>query len=798
VSLAEHVLRKWADHPERGAPFVARHERPGVPADTRPLPAWLPDGVRRGLEARGVASLYRHQAEALEHIRGGQDVVVATPTASGKSLIYHLAVLSACAEDEGARALYLFPTKALAQDQVVSLDALADACGVAARPHAFDGDTPADARKVIRQAARVVVSNPDMLHRTLMPQHDRWGSFFAGLRLVVLDEVHTYRGVFGSHVANVLRRLRRICAFHGSHPRFVLCSATIANPAEHAAALLGHPLTAITESGAPRERTTFYVYNPPLVDGAKGIRQSYVQATRRVARALAREEVPTIVFANSRLNVERLTRHLQEDLASHDMDPTTVSGYRGGYLPEHRRAIEAGLRSGHVRTVVSTSALELGVDVGQLEACVLAGYPGTIASLWQRAGRAGRRQAPAVVVLVARSEAVDQYLAAHPAALFEQTPEHALLDANHLLIVADHIKCAAFELPFTAGEAFGSFDAERTAQVLGWLAARRLLLEGHKRWQWTGEPWPAQGVALRAIAEGNFTVLDKAHGHRIVGEVDYHAAASTLYPQAIYLVGGETWQVLTLDWVGRRAVVEPVDVDYYTDAVTHEGLKRLATFAEYPLGPRSNAVHISESNQGSGARERVPGVGLAGHGEVRVFEQVVGFKKIRFATGENVGYGEVQLPETELHTTAFWLAPPADLALRLGMPLYAVADALKGLLQALRQVAAVRVMCAARDLGSAVVGAEDDAEGLPTLYLYERYPGGVGLHEVLFEQVETLLLETDRLLGGCGCTDGCPACIGAAALGEIRSRRTVRRVLAGLQGRVNTPAIHVAAGALSA
>lgn len=766
MSMAEHVLRRWAEHPERGTPFVARHERPGRAAVRAPLPAWLPPEVKAGLQQRGIAELYQHQAEALAHIHAGRDVVVATPTASGKSLIYHLAVLAACAEDAEARALYLFPTKALAQDQVASLDALADACGVAARPHAFDGDTPADARRAIRQAARVVVSNPDMLHRTLLPQHDRWAAFFGGLRYVVLDEVHTYRGVFGSHVANVLRRLRRICRFHGSDPRFVLCSATIANPQEHATALTERPVQAITESGAPRERVTFYVYNPPLVDGAKGIRQSYVQAARRLARALAREEVPTIVFANTRLAVERLTRHLQEDVASEGLDPTTVSGYRGGYLPEHRRAIEAGLRSGHVRTVVSTSALELGVDVGQLEACVLAGYPGTIASLWQRAGRAGRRESPAVVVLVARSEAVDQYLAAHPQALFE-SPERALLDANHLLVVADHLKCAAFELPFQVDEAFGGFDAERTAQVLGWLAARRLVLQGHRRWQWTGEPWPAQGVALRAIAEGNFTVLDRAHAHRVVAEVDFHAAPSTVYPQAIYLVGGETYQVLELDWAGRRALVEPVDVDYYTDAVTHEGLSRLATFAEQTL----------------------PGDATAGHGEVRVFEQVVGFKKIRFATGENVGYGEVQLPETELHTTACWLAPPPDLGLRLGLPLHVVADALEGLLQTLRGVAAVRVMCSPRDLGSAAVS--DEAEGLPTLYLYERYPGGVGLHEGLYDQLGALLADADRMLGGCGCEDGCPACVGAAAMGEVRSRRKVRSVLAALWKGIGVPAIYL-------
>ncbi|MEZ4469623.1 MAG: Zn-binding domain-containing protein [bacterium] len=377
---------------------------------------------------------------------------------------------------------------------------------------------------------------------------------------------------------------------------------------------------------------------------------------------------------------------------------------------------------------------------------------------------------------MARSEAVDQYLAAHPDALFGQTPEHALLDPDHLLIVADHLKCAAFELPFKAGEAFGTFGADRTAEVLGWLAGRRLLLEGAERWQWTGEPYPAQGVGLRAIAEGNFTVLDKAHKHRVVGEVDYHAAASTLYPQAIYIVGGETYQVLDLDWTGRRATVEPVAVDYYTDAVTFEGLARLSVFDD----------------------RRVAGEGAGvGHGEVRVFERVVGFKKIRFATGENVGYGDVQLPETELHTTGLWLEAPEDLGLRLGLALHQTIDALEGLLRAIRHVAAVRLMCSPGDLGTAAVG-EGPAEGLPTLYVYERYPGGVGLHEALFEQAEAVLADADALLGGCGCTDGCPACVGAAAMGEVRSRRRVRDVLRVLRGERGQPAVVISTSCGSA
>ena len=768
MSHGEHVLDRWADHPVQGLPFVARHREIERPARAGDTPAWLHPQVVAGLTARGMVPLYSHQSEALDRVGEGAHVVVATPTASGKTLVYNAAVLSALAGDPGARALYLFPTKALAHDQVAAIESLAGACEVDAGAHSYDGDTPADARRAIRAAARVVVSNPDMLHAGILPNHDRWHGFFAGLRYVVLDEVHVYRGVFGSHVANVLRRLTRVATFHGARPQFVLCSATIANPREHAAALIEAPVQAVIESGAPRGRRTFYLYNPPLVDGAKGIRQSYVQAARRVTRALTREGVPTIVFTNSRLNVERLTRHLQEDVAADGGDPESVSGYRGGYLPEHRRGVEAGLRAGRIATVVSTSALELGVDIGQLETCVLAGYPGTVASTLQRAGRAGRRDAPATVVLVARSEPIDQYLVAHPEHLFERSPEHARLQADNLLVVADHVKCAAFELPFSVDEAFGRFGAAATDEVLAWLAGQRVVHRGARRWQWAGDPYPAQKVGLRGITEGNFTVLDRAHQHTIIAEVDYHSAASTLYPQAIYIVGGRTYQVMHLDWDGRRAAVEPVPVDYYTDAMTYGGVRALDVFDARPLGGAEVA-----------------------HGEVRVFEQVVGFKKIRFATGENVGYGEVDLPGHELHTTAWWVTPRPDLPARCDLSRHRVVDALEGIGEALRRVAAVRLMCDGGDLGTALVGAEGEAateDDMPTLYLYERYPGGVGYHEHLWETTDALLDAVAAALARCACEDGCPNCVGAPApiaheADRPRSRATARRVLAGLRAQ---------------
>ena len=793
MPAADQILERWARHPERGQPFVARHEEPSRPARTLPFPAAVPEALRAALRSRGVDALYSHQAHAVEAIARGENVVVATPTASGKTLVYNLPTLAACMADPAARALYLFPTKALAHDQVAELDALSAAAEAGIAAFAYDGDTPADARRAVRGSGRIVVTNPDMLHSGILPQHDRWQAFFAGLKYVVIDEVHTYRGVFGSHVANVLRRLLRVCRFHGSDPRFIVCSATIANPKQHTERLLERPVTAITESGAPRGGRTFWIYNPPIVDGARGLRGSYVQAARRIGVALARAEVSTILFANSRLNVERLTRHLKEDLASEGIDPESVSGYRGGYLPDHRRAIERGLRDGRIRTVVSTSALELGIDIGQLEACVLAGYPGSIASALQRAGRAGRRHEGATIVMVTRSEPSDQYIAAHPEFFFDRSPEHARVHPDHLLIVADHIKCGAFELPFEVGEGLGGFGPEATAEVLGYLQDRRLVHEGARRWQWTGAPYPANGVGLRNLAEGNFTVHDRAHQHTVVGEVDFHAAASTLYPQAIYIVAGATYQVLSLDWVGRRAEVEPVHVDYYTDSMTHGGVRVLDTF---------------DSVQGQRA--------TLAHGEVRVFERVVGFKKIRFSTGENVGYGEVSLPDNELHTTAFWIRPEPALARALDLPRHRLVDALEGLGEALKAVATVHLMCDATDIGLSVVGAEADgvAEAfeagvpgtpdpratrdpleLPTLYLYERYPGGVGFHEPLYETAPALLVRIGMLLDNCRCEDGCPGCVGAPASGapgllandKLRSRSTTRRVLSALLEGVPVP-----------
>ncbi len=455
----------WIERPDTpdGVVTAIRRLAP-VEARCAPFPEGLDPRLQAALGGRGISQLYSHQAETLQHLAQGRNVVVTTPTASGKTLCYNLPVLSAILGDPAARALYLFPTKALAQDQMAELHeltrALAEAGADAIGVHTYDGDTPADARRTIRTRAHVVLSNPDMLHSGILPHHPRWAKLFENLRFLVIDELHAYRGVFGSHLCNVLRRLRRIARHYGSDPQIVCSSATIANPRELAERLAERPFELVSESGAPRGEKFFVFVNPPVVNRELGIRRSYLAESRRVAGEFLRRNLQVIVFAQSRLSTEILTTYLKEDFADVPGMPETIRGYRGGYLPLRRREIERGLREGSVRGVVSTNALELGIDIGALDVAVLAGYPGTIASTWQRAGRAGRRTTRSASVLVASSAPVDQFVVRHPSYFFDASPEHALLNPDNLHILVEHVKCAAFELPFTTEDAFGTVSVQ--------------------------------------------------------------------------------------------------------------------------------------------------------------------------------------------------------------------------------------------------------------------------------------------------------------------------------------------------
>ncbi len=754
VLLTERLRQKYAGR-------ITGHTLvPGRMGQYVPLPEELPQALKRALLARGVSQLYSHQAAAWSAVQHGADVVVATPTASGKSLCYTLPVVAA-AMTSGAKALYLFPTKALAQDQVSELLELNRAGDLGLRAFTFDGDTPGDARQAIRLHGAVVVSNPDMLHQAILPHHTKWAQFFENLKFIVIDEIHSYRGVFGSHVANVLRRLLRVCAFYGSTPQFILCSATIGNPKAHAEALIGRDVTAITESGAPTGDKRVLLWNPPVINVDLGLRASARSQSTRIARLAIKAGLKTLVFAQSRSMVEVLTKYLK-DVFDHDpRKPARIRAYRGGYLPTERRDTEKAMREGRVDGIVSTSALELGVDIGSLDVVVLNGYPGSIAATWQRFGRAGRRQQAALGVLVASSDPLDQYLIRHPEYFADAPPEHARIHADQPLILLDHIRCAAFELPFQRGECFGSISADPYLEVLG--ESGVLHCEG-QRWEWIGDGYPANVVSLRSVADGNFVVVDRTDGRQtIIAEVDFSAAALTLYEGAIHMIQAMPFQVERLDWDGRKAYVTRTRVDYYTDAIDYTRLKVLERF---------DGV--------------IAGAGSAHHGEVHVLRRVSGYKKIRYYSHENIGYGPVNLPDQELHTTAMWWQLPQQL---LEAEFDRRQDALDGFLgaaYALHVVATVAVMAEARDLQKAVgsgdgawfIAADGRGRGqirsadgsladatkaerfVPTVYLYDNFPGGVGLSDPLWRRQSELVQRAHELVAACDCRAGCPACVG--------------------------------------
>jgi DEAD/DEAH box helicase domain-containing protein len=738
---------------------------PARPAQTVPFPEDLHPALAAVLRRRGIGSLYSHQAEAFRAVRSGQDVVVVTPTASGKTLCYTLPVLTGVLEEPSARALYLFPTKALAADQVDDLQGLVADLGADIKTFTYDGDTPATARRAIRAAGHIVITNPDMLHTAILPHHTTWLRLFENLRYVVVDEMHHYRGVFGSHVANVLRRLQRICAFYGSTPRFIGTSATIGNPAEHAARLLGRPVTVIDRNGAPAGEKVIVFLNPPLVNRGLGIRRDTLLEATDLAAELLRHDIPTIVFARSRLAAELLTTYLKDAAARAGVDPDRVRGYRAGYLPSERRAIERGLRGGTVQAVAATTALELGIDIGQLQAAILVGYPGTIASTWQQMGRAGRTTEVSAAVLVATSDPLDQYLMAHPEYFFDRSPEHALINPDNLLILTAHLRCAAFELPLATDETFGP---SVPAPILHHLNREGIVHCDGTRWHYVADRFPSQDVSLRSASPENVVIIDTTDPTpRVVGEVDLPSAPALVHEHAIYLHLGQQYHVDRLDWDQRKAYVRRVQVDYYTDA-------------EVAVG-----IHVlTEDGAASGPLPRA-------HGDVVVSFRPTIFKKLKLHTHENVGWGRIALPETTMHTTAVWWALGPDvLTVLSGRTSSAPDDPARGerlqgvlaaLAHALHNVAPLFVMCDPRDLGR-VYEVRSPHTGRPTLFLYERAPGGVGLAERLWRIGDDLLAAAADLVSACPCDRGCPACVGpvleAGSAGKADCLAVLRGALA--------------------
>jgi DEAD/DEAH box helicase domain-containing protein len=767
LDTVQEILEGLASRYRADEVLTAVKHIPAREAEYRPMPDWVRPELAAAYRAKGIDKLYSHQAASAELARAGKNFVVVTPTASGKTLCYNLAVLNAVLENPDTRALYLFPTKALAQDQLTELHDLATRLDDCFGVFTYDGDTPSDARKAIRERGHVIVTNPDMLHTGILPHHTKWTRVFENLRYIVLDELHTYRGVFGSHLTNVLRRLARIAEFYGSKPQFICCSATIANPGELASQLIEKPdVKVIEENGAPAAEKLFVFYNPPMINRNLGIRRSYLNETTRLAKELLARKLQTIVFANSRLHTEVLLTYLQQANRPGPGEPEPIRGYRGGYLPGERREIERGLRDGRIRGVVATNALELGVDIGSLDASVMAGYAGSIAATWQRAGRAGRRSGSSCAVMVASSAPLDQFIVQNPDYFFGRSPEHAYVQPDNLEILVNHLKCAAFELPVTVEDKFGAVDVQNLCERMG---EAGFLHKSGGSWHWVQEAYPADTVSLRSVTSDNFIIIDIS-GHpettedgepEVIGEVDFSSALTTVHEKAIYIHGGQQYHVERLDFDERKAYVKSVNVDYYTDAIRYTQVRVLEIAEEAPI----------------------PGPALRAHGDVLVRSQVVGFKKIKFFTNENIGAGKLELPENEMHTTAFWITLENKLLTELPYALSDRQSGIFGLLYAMASMATLLLMCDGRDLGTAVgerppspgVGADwqefspattDPAQMKeffePNLYLYDAYPGGIGFSEPLYRVHEILLQKTREMIHGCPCEKGCPSCVGPA------------------------------------
>ncbi|RKN84138.1 DEAD/DEAH box helicase [Paenibacillus ginsengarvi] len=723
--------------------IVNWHEVEPVEAKTKPMPGSVDTRIKAALAKRGIEQLYTHQYTAYETIRQCENIVAVTPTASGKTLCYNLPVLQAIAEDDGSRALYLFPTKALAQDQKSELNEIITEMGIDIKSFTYDGDTSPAIRQLVRTVGHIVITNPDMLHAAILPHHTKWVSLFSNLKFIVIDELHTYRGVFGSHVANVIRRLQRICKFYGSNPLFICTSATIANPKELAEQLTGQPMRLINDNGAPRGRKHFVFYNPPVVNKALNIRKSAVAEVNHFAKEFLTNKVQTIIFARSRVRVEIILSHLQE-LIKNEITSKSIRGYRGGYLPNQRREIERGLRSGDILGVVSTNALELGVDIGQLQVCIMTGYPGSVASTWQQAGRAGRRHGEALVLMVASNTPIDQYIVQNPEYFFDRSPESARINPENLLILVDHLRCAAYELPFKKGEPFGPSDIE---DVLDYLVEERVLHRAADSYFWANQSFPASEVSLRSAAQENVVIIDQSDvaNVNIIGEMDRFSAMTLLHDEAIYLHEGVQYQVEKLDWDHKKAYVREVDVEYYTDANLAVKLKVLG-------------IDRTENRRATSIN----------YGDVQVNAMPTIFKKIRLSSFENIGYGQINLPEEELHTSGTWI----ELKDSLNTDTKTLEQLLLGISHVLRHIVPIHVMCDRNDI-HVVSQIRAEHTQLPTVFIYDHYPGGIGLAEDVYKRFDEIKAAAKNLIKKCPCEDGCPSCIGTEIDGLHAKQKSI-------------------------
>lgn len=716
-----------------------------------PFPEGLDVRLVRALASKGVDVLYSHQAEVWASVRSGRHTVVVTPTASGKTLCYNLPTIQTLLEDESARALYLFPTKALSQDQQAELNELvgAEAAALPIKVCTYDGDTPDSLRTAARDTGRIIVSNPDMLHAGILPNHPKWIKFFSNLKYIVIDEAHAYRGVFGSHVSNVIRRLRRIALFYNSNPTFILCSATIGNPQELAETLIGKPVVLVDRNGAPRGEKRIVLYNPPLIDAVQGIRRSVVTESRNWTLAFLRAGIKTILFAHSRLRTEVAASYVNEALANIFTNNCgiKVEAYRGGLLPNERREIERGLREGTIQGVVSTNALELGIDIGGLDAAVVAGFPGSFNSFWQQIGRAGRRGGTSVAVFVASSSPLDQFIMNDPDWFFRKSAEEAHLNPDNPYILTDHVKCAAFELPFAENALEKSEDpfGLGARDVLAFLQEDGIVRCSGGKWYWSDRSFPAEGVSLRSATADNVVIIDATKGRNtVIGEMDRPSAKELIFENAVYIHRGRQYLVRRLDIANRKCLVEDASVNYYTDALVKTDLKTLSEDMRYVFG-----------------RGTAP-TAFGALGDVLVRSQVAKFKKIRFHTHENIGYGTVDLPEEEVQTRALVLLFPQDTgggAVLASLDEMEIGTVLMGFGNLVRRIAPMYLLCDSRDLGISE-RVKDLHFGVPSLYVFDKYPGGTGLAEALTTVADRLFGTIYRAMRACSCIAGCPSCIG--------------------------------------
>jgi DEAD/DEAH box helicase domain-containing protein len=809
------ILNRWRSHSNIAENVVEWRVLAPKPADEHPFPEKVSPQLSSLLRSQGISSLYEHQALAYEKVMAGENIAVVSGTASGKTLAYNLPVIDSLLKQPESKALYLFPTKALAQDQLSNLQKILSQLGDAntLRADIYDGDTPQHIRSTRRRESSIILTNPDMLHTGILPHHTGWKDFFSALRFIIIDEMHVYRGVFGSHVANVLRRLKRVSRFYGSQPQFILTSATIANPQELAERLVEKPVRVIDRDGSPHGERHFLIYNPPFLDKKMGIRQSSLLEGTFLAGELIDENIQTIIFGRTRRSIELILIYLRQ--RGTQEDPNRVRGYRSGYLPKERRAIEKGLRSGAVKGVVATTALELGIDIGGMDAAVLIGYPGSIAATRQQAGRAGRKLEPSLSVLVTAPNAMDQYLARHPDYFFDRSPENALIEPNNLLILLGHIRCAAFELPFSQNEGFGAITADRLKALLTVLAESGELYQQGERFFWMADQYPAAGISLRNATPDNITLIHKtANAQETIGQVDLSSGYWMVHPEAIYLHEGSSYLVENLDLDVKAAYLREAAVDYYTQATKQTQIEEQS---------------LRKQAQVTGACKSL--------GDILVTTTVTGYRKIRWFTQEFLGGGEVNLPPTTLSTVGYWISlneatvnalkdqmlwgesandyGPEWKSIRqnvlrrdgnrcqvcgyagLSQPLHVhhiqpfrrftsreaanqiqnlmtlcptchrqaetrvrIRSGMAGISYLLHNLAPLQLMCDGEDLGAHYDPNSTLGEGQPTVIFFDTIPGGLGLSENLYEYHQDLLWQGLETVSQCECEDGCPSCVG--------------------------------------